>query len=61
MTQHGDLESTVKTPRGTSTDWEAPRGTAEGRGVVGLTAEVIKSPGVALDRSGRVAVVNKVM
>lgn len=63
-TQHGDgggLETAMKTPRGTPADWGAPRGTADGKGVVGLTAEVIKSPGVALDRSGRVTVVDKVM
>eukprot|EP00903_Cladosiphon_okamuranus_P016164 g14917.t1 len=41
--------------------WGAPRGTVDGKVVVGLTAEVIKSPGVALDRSGRVTVVDKHM
>ena len=50
-----------KTPRGTQGDWGAPRMQADGVLVLGLTAEVIKSPGVALDRSGRVAVVGKVM
>ena len=64
-TQHGNggsLESNMKTPRGApSADWGATRGTADGKGVVGLTAEVIKSPGVALDRSGRVTMVDKVI
>lgn len=65
MTRHGDggsLESTMKTPQPrTLTDWGASRGAVDGKVVVGLTAEVIKSPGVALDRSGRVTVVDKVM
>lgn len=62
-TQHGggsSLENTMTRPRGTRSDLGAQRGTADGKGVVGLTAEVIKSPGVALDRSGRVTVVDKV-
>lgn len=39
----------------------APWGQAKAEGGAGLTAELLKSPGVALNRSGRVAVVEQVM
>lgn len=55
-----DLDVSKRTLGGTQSDWRAPQRQADRGVVVGLTAEVIKSPGISLDRSGRVVVRDKV-
>lgn len=52
--------SPPRTPRWKQPHCGAPGGQAQAGAVVGLTAEILKSPGVALHRSGRVVMVEKV-
>lgn len=56
-----ECSSPKSPPRWKQPRWGAPGGgQAKAGAVVGLTAEVLKSPGVALHRSGRVVTVEKV-
>lgn len=57
----GFVDCSANSPQWTQPHWGAARERAKAGGMVGLTAEVLKSPGVALRRSGRIAVVEKVM